>query len=153
MISSDMTKGTIVNIERFAVHDGPGIRTVIFLKGCPLKCKWCSTPESQNMYTEMVYFVDKCTGCAKCTEVCPVEAITVSKSGEVLTDRLLCNNCGKCVEVCPTAARSTIGKVVTSGEVLEEIEKDVVFYWNSGGGYYLKRWGASNAAEILLSYS
>jgi len=136
-MSPDMTKGTIANIERFAIHDGPGIRTVVFLKGCPLRCTWCSTPESQDMSLEIGYFGDKCIKCAKCMEVCPVKAVTISDNGEILTDRLLCNNCGKCVEVCPTAARSTIGNEVTAGQVLEEIEKDAVFYWNSGGGVTL----------------
>jgi len=132
-----MTKGTIVNIERFAIHDGPGIRTVIFMKGCPLRCKWCSTPESQTMSLEMGYFVNKCIRCAKCAEVCPLKAVTVSGSGEILTDRLLCDDCGKCVEVCPTGARTMVGKEVTVGQIVEEVEKDSVFYWNSGGGITL----------------
>ena len=132
-----MTKGTIVNIERFAIHDGPGIRTVIFMKGCPLRCKWCSTPESQTMSLEMGYFTNKCIRCAKCVEVCPLKAITVSDSGEILTDRLLCDDCSKCVEVCPAGARTVVGKEVTVGQIVEEVEKDSIFYWNSGGGITL----------------
>jgi len=132
-----MIKGTIFNIERFAIHDGPGIRTVIFIKGCPLKCQWCSTPQSQEMSPEMGYFVDKCLRCGRCAEVCPVKAITIYNSGEILTERQLCNNCGQCVEVCPAGARTMIGREVTAGEVVKEIEKDTVFYWNSGGGVTL----------------
>lgn len=130
-------KGMIVNIERFAIHDGPGIRTVIFLKGCPLRCWWCSTPESQDVFPEMGYFANKCMRCAKCAEVCPVKAIAISSSGEILTERQLCDNCGKCVEVCSTGARTMMGKEVTVGQVVEEVEKDSIFYWNSGGGVTL----------------
>jgi len=132
-----MIKGTIVNIERFAIHDGPGIRTVIFMKGCPLRCQWCSTPESQSMSLEVGYAANKCTRCGKCVEVCPVKAVTVSASGEILTDRLLCDNCGQCVEVCPAGARTMVGREVTVAQVIEEVEKDSVFYWNSGGGVTL----------------
>ncbi|MFC2017192.1 glycyl-radical enzyme activating protein [Chloroflexota bacterium] len=131
------TKGKILRIERFAIHDGPGIRTVIFLKGCPLRCEWCTAPESQNMFPEMEYSVRKCTRCARCVEICPVKAITISSSEEVLTDRQLCDNCGKCVEVCPAAARMMEGEEMSVEQVLEEIEKDTIFYWNSGGGITL----------------
>jgi len=130
-------KGMIVKIERFAIHDGPGIRTVIFMKGCPLRCWWCATPESQDVLPEMGYFADKCMRCAKCVEVCPVKAIAISNSGEILTERQFCDNCGKCVEVCPTSARRMMGKEVTVGQVVEEVEKDSIFYWNSGGGVTL----------------
>ncbi len=130
-------KGMIVNTERFAIHDGPGIRTVIFMKGCPLRCRWCSNPESQNVFPEIGYFANKCMRCAKCAEVCPVKAIAISSSGEILTERQFCDNCGKCVEVCPTGARTMIGKEVTVGQVVEEVEKDSIFYWNSGGGVTL----------------
>ncbi len=95
-----MSAGRIVSIERFSIHDGPGIRTVIFLKGCPLRCLWCSTPESLSVHPEMEYFVDKCLRCASCVEVCSVKAISVSSNGEILTDRQACDNCGKCVENC-----------------------------------------------------
>lgn len=130
-------KGTVLKIERFAIHDGPGIRTVVFLKGCPLECRWCSTPESQNIFREMEYSVSKCTRSAKCIEVCPVKAVTISGSGEIFTDMQLCDNCGQCVVVCPSGARTMVGGEMTVGQVLEEIEKDTVFYWNSGGGVTL----------------
>jgi pyruvate formate lyase activating enzyme len=130
-------QGTILNIERFAIHDGPGIRTVVFLKGCPLKCLWCSTVNGQLMSPEMEYYVEKCVGCKRCVEVCPVHAISVASTDEILTDRRLCDNCGKCVEVCPSGARVMAGEVVTVDEVIGKIERDTLFYSNSGGGVTL----------------
>jgi len=132
-----MLKGIVLNIERFAIHDGPGIRTVVFMKGCPLKCLWCSTVDGQLMPPELEYFVDKCTKCKKCVEVCPTNAIRESNSGEIITDRRYCDNCGKCVEVCPNGARKIVGEEMTVGQVLEEVEKDTLFYSNSGGGITL----------------
>ena len=137
MATEKTIKGTIVKIERFAIHDGPGIRTVIFFKGCPLRCQWCSTPESQTVSPEMAYYASKCTQCQKCLEVCPPKAITVSADGKIVTDKNLCDNCGKCVEVCPNEARKMVGEEMTVEQVMAEIEKDTVFYWNSGGGVTL----------------
>ena len=133
----NVIKGTVLNIERFALHDGPGIRTAIFLKGCCLRCLWCSTPDSQNSFPEMQYFAAKCIKSKKCVEVCPVKAITVSNSGEILTDRRICDNYSKCVKVCPSGARTMAGEEMTVSQVLAEIEKDTVFYQNSGGGVTL----------------
>jgi pyruvate formate lyase activating enzyme len=130
-------KGTILNIERFAIHDGPGIRTTVFLKGCPLRCLWCSTVNGQQMAPEMEYYVEKCIQCRKCMEVCPTGAIDVSSKDEIITDRRNCDNCGKCVEVCPTGARIMAGEQVTVDEVIARIEKDTLFYSNSGGGITL----------------
>jgi pyruvate formate lyase activating enzyme len=130
-------KGIILNIEKFAIHDGPGIRTVVFLKGCPLRCRWCTAPDSQNKFPEMEYFVNKCVSCAKCVQVCPTMAISISNSGEVFTDIELCNHCGKCANVCSTGARKMAGEEMTVREVLKEVEKDTIFYWNSGGGITL----------------
>ena len=132
-------KGTIIKIERFAIHDGPGIRTVIFMKGCTLKCSWCSSPESQGFSPEMGYSVEKCVGCGTCVAVCPVKAIKHSDNGKMVTGMQLCNHCGDCVEGCPYSARKMIGDEVTVDEMVLEVGKDLVFYHNSGGGGYFKR--------------
>jgi len=132
-----MIKGIVLNIERFAIHDGPGIRTVVFMKGCPLKCLWCSTVDGQLMSPELEYFVDKCTKCKSCVEVCPTKAIRESNAVEIVTDRRYCDNCGKCATVCPNGARKIVGEEMTVEQVLEEVEKDTLFYSNSGGGITL----------------
>lgn len=131
-----MTKGTIYKIEKFASTDGPGIRMVMFLKGCPLRCKWCSSPESQKMQPEMVYVRGDCVGCGKCMAVCPQQAISV-QGGEWITERSRCVNCGECAKVCLPKARRMIGYEVTVEEALHEISKDSIFYFNSGGGVTL----------------
>lgn len=132
-----MIKGIVLNIEKFAIHDGPGIRSVVFMKGCPLRCLWCSTVNGQLMSPEMEYFVQKCIKCGACVEVCPTKAISESNVDEIITDRRYCDNCGKCAEVCPTGARKIVGEEMTVEQVLDEVEKDTLFYSNSGGGITL----------------
>jgi pyruvate formate lyase activating enzyme len=145
-----MTTGTILKIERFAIHDGPGIRTVVFLKGCPLRCKWCSTPESQDASVEIGYFLDECTRCARCAEVCPPKAISVSDDGNILTEKQVCNSCGQCVETCFAGARTRIGKRISVREVMCELEKDLVFYHNSDGGITLSGGEPTMQPEFCL---
>jgi pyruvate formate lyase activating enzyme len=130
-------KGAIFKIERLAVHDGPGIRTLIFFKGCPLRCLWCSSPESQSNHLEIAYDERNCVRCMMCLEVCPLNAIYISKGGRVRTDRQRCDNCGECVNVCRHNARRIIGQEVYLSEVIKEIERDEVFYYRSGGGVTL----------------
>lgn len=129
--------GTIFKVERFAVHDGPGIRTVVFMKGCRLRCLWCSSPESQRVSPEMGYDADKCPHCGTCVEACSVEAISASSDNGVVTDIQRCDHCGECVAICPEGARTLIGEVVTVEDVLHEVEKDSAFYHRSGGGVTL----------------
>lgn len=127
------TVATIFNIQRYSIHDGPGIRTTVFLKGCPLKCLWCANPESQKMNQQVITNVSKCINCGACVEVCPTGAAFI-KDGQVYFDIEKCSNCEKCIDVCPTNAKEVIGKQMTIDEVINEIEKDASFYNNSNGG-------------------
>jgi pyruvate formate lyase activating enzyme len=124
----------VFNIERFATRDGPGIRTTVFLKGCPLRCLWCANPESIKPYPQLMFFENLCQRCHKCVAACPNKATTVGADGRIEIDRSLCKTCGECVEVCLPRAREISGRVMTVEEVLEEVKKDAVFYQNSGGG-------------------
>ncbi|MCD6317639.1 glycyl-radical enzyme activating protein, partial [Candidatus Aerophobetes bacterium] len=129
-------KGLIFKFQRYAIQDGPGIRTSVFLKGCPLRCKWCSNPESWFPYQEIFFRQEKCFQCGDCIYACPRKAITWNNDG-IQINRKLCDGCGKCVAVCPTDALSLVGRYFSLKEVMEEIEKDVLFYYNSGGGVTL----------------
>ena len=128
--------GIIFNIERYAVFDGPGIRTIVFLKGCHLHCRWCQNPEGQNPEVELAFFADNCTGCMNCTSVCPHGAICMV-NGMSTTDWSRCKQSHKCVEVCQTEARKQVGEKMTAEQVVEEVEKDAAFYRRSGGGVTL----------------
>ena len=130
------TEGLIFDIQRFCVHDGPGIRTTVFMKGCPLRCLWCDNPESQIMTPEVLYFEDKCTDCGLCVERCPARAIKAA-NGKIKLDRLVCNACGDCVDVCVPAALKITGKYMSVNEVVEAVERDYPFYRRSGGGVTL----------------
>jgi len=129
-------KGVIFNIERYAVHDGPGIRTIVFLSGCKLRCLWCANPEGQELKPQLTFFSDKCTGCGKCISVCSNKAIE-QINGKIIMDWNRCTRCLKCVEVCPNEARKNLTKLMTSKEVLEEVIKDIPFYRRSNGGVTL----------------
>ena len=126
-------KGTVFNIMRFSVHDGPGIRTTVFLKGCPLHCKWCHNPEAISGAVEMMYRKERCLRCGDCAEACPHGATRVDNE-EILIDREACMQCGTCVTACAAEARELIGREMSVEEVLVEIQKDVSFYDQSGGG-------------------
>ncbi len=128
-----MVTGLIFNLERYAVHDGPGIRTLVFTKGCPLRCIWCSNPEGQKACPELLLVKERCSGCGRCINVCPRKAIVVL-SGLSYTDKDLCIKCGKCVKECPNQARQVVGTYVTVDWLWSEVKKDVPFYWRSGGG-------------------
>lgn len=119
-------KGIIYNIQRFSIHDGNGIRTIFFMKGCPLKCIWCCNPESQSIEQEVLFLRDKCIGCFNCIKSCPYDAMEI--------DRDKCKKCGACASVCPANAKRLSGRYITVEEVIREAEKDRVFYDNSEGG-------------------
>lgn len=127
--------GIILHLEKMALFDGEGMRTVVFLKGCPLRCRWCSTPESQDPAPELGYDPRKCTVCRSCVAVCPREAITVAQDEtKVEVDPSACDLCFECVEACPSKARKAYGRRVTARRIVEEVEKDDIFYFHSGGG-------------------
>ena len=126
-------KGTIFDIKKFAVDDGPGIRTTVFFKGCPLRCKWCHNPESWQKEEEISFAVERCIGCGRCKEVCPNKSISLI-NGKARAQGEGCNLCGRCAEVCPAGARKIIGRCVSAEEIIKQIEKDSVFYEQSGGG-------------------
>jgi len=140
-----MTTGLVFDIQRFAIHDGPGIRTLVFLKGCPLRCLWCCNPESQSPCPEIASFESNCIGCGNCFKVCPLNAIYVD-GGVYRIDRRICNNCGKCAQVCCANSKKLIGKWMSVDDVLSEVRKDVLFYRNSGGE---AAWGGGSGGVTL----
>jgi pyruvate formate lyase activating enzyme len=133
MTNIDNTKGMVFNIQHYAIHDGPGIRTTVFINGCPLRCIWCQNPESQSLQPQLFFNRERCTGCGKCVEACLYNANEIV-SGKARINRNLCIGCGTCTEVCPNEARQLMGKEMTVREVFKEVKKDDIFYQNSGGG-------------------
>lgn len=125
--------GTIFRLARFSVHDGPGIRTTVFFKGCPLRCRWCHSPESQSPQPQLAVHADRCLACGTCAEACEQHAIE-ERDGGYATDLARCRACGACVGRCPSGARELVGRLVTADGLTTEIERDVVFYDESGGG-------------------
>lgn len=126
----------VINIQKYSIHDGDGIRTTVFFKGCGLSCQWCHNPESQCYSREMMYSKEKCTFCRTCSEICPNNAIDFS-SGVPVTDKGKCTLCGKCTDYCLSNAREIVGKQYTVDELMKEIEKDRTFYEQSHGGVTL----------------
>lgn len=128
-----MNEDLIFDIKRYAINDGPGIRVVIFFKGCNLKCAWCHNPEGISGKVEKMYSFAKCIRCETCVQACPETAITLTPKG-IITDIDLCVMCSKCVEMCPTKAIEMMGKPMTVSEIMEVIEKERIFFDQSGGG-------------------
>ena len=133
----DDSTGWIFNVQRFSVHDGPGIRTTIFFKGCPLQCLWCDNPESQRPEPELVYWRERCIRCDACLHVCPHGAILVYKNGTRQVADAACDRCGRCLEECYAGALEMIGRRVSVEELLDQAEGDRPFYEASGGGVTL----------------
>jgi pyruvate formate lyase activating enzyme len=131
-----MITGRILHLQRLSTEDGPGIRTTVFFKGCPLHCDWCHNPESLSSDLQTQWFSVRCIGCTTCVTACPNGCLSMTADGLVV-DRERCEACGKCVEACPSGAREMVGRVVTVEEVLAELLKDRAYYEKSGGGVTL----------------
>ena len=130
-LTEKSTAGLIFDIQRFSLHDGPGIRTLVFMKGCPLTCAWCSNPESQRTRPEVMYYKDKCIECFTCIAACPNSEVLKQKWPLALDE---CEGCGSCVTACYAEARQLVGRWVTVDAVLETVLRDTIFYEESGGG-------------------
>jgi len=178
VLGSEVISGTVFDIRKYSIHDGPGIRTVVFLKGCPLRCWWCHNPESQSPEPELIVRENRCIRCGACVEACPEDAITWGPIGTrtsadergfsdsssnggrpdiddrrdgPITDRDRCERCGTCVDACFADARELIGREMTVADVMTEIEKDVAFYDESGGGVTLSGGEPLSQREFTLA--
>jgi pyruvate formate lyase activating enzyme len=142
--------GYIFDIKKYAIHDGPGIRTTVFFKGCPLQCKWCHNPESWSKCPEPGFRKSRCVRCGRCAEVCEEQAIAFVEN-EPVTNVENCKLCGECVGACLSSAREIIGNEMTVGAVMSEVEKDVIFYDQSAGGVTISGGEPLMQPEFLLA--
>jgi len=133
MRGNSTLKGLVFLIDRFVVEDGPGIRTTVFMKGCPLSCIWCHSPQSQSAAPQLAFYRNRCIGCGSCFRVCTKEAQIVSATDRRVTWEN-CDNCGKCAEACPSKALEMVGEWLTVAQLMNIIGRDLVYYKNSGGG-------------------
>lgn len=146
--------GLLLDIDRFASHDGPGIRTAVFLKGCPLSCAWCHSPESRRSHVEILYQAQRCTGCWLCLDVCPEMALTkgVDQGRAVaVLDREICTACGECADACYPGALRLAGEPVAVGDLVDDVARDLPFYESSGGGVTLS--GGEPARQFRFSFN
>jgi len=144
-----MTTGIIFDIKRYAIHDGPGIRTTVFMKGCPLACRWCHNPEGIDPAPFLAYKKERCIRCGQCVESCPERALRLEPEG-VVPSGPPCTHCFTCTEICPCEAREKVGRKVTARELFSEIQKDVPFYDTSGGGVTFSGGEPLMQAEFLI---
>lgn len=141
--------GLIFDIQKFCIHDGPGIRTVVFLKGCPLHCTWCHNPESKSAKPELLRTAHTCIGCGACAQACPTEAIDAADPHNI--NRALCNACGACASVCPTQSLALAGREMSPAEILAEVLRDRPFYEASGGGLTISGGEALLQSDFTLA--
>ena len=137
MPTSNKITGKVFNIQHFSIHDGPGIRTTVFMKGCPLRCVWCHNPESWKIDIELSYNAEKCSGCGACFKACGQGAHIISGEGYHVLDRDKCAVCGACADVCYYNSLEMIGKDYTADEVIADVMRDKIFYETSNGGITL----------------
>jgi len=145
-----LVKGIVFDIKRYSIHDGPGIRTTVFLKGCPLVCRWCHNPESQTPGLEPVFRGDRCIRCRVCVDACPGNAISWSEAGPV-TDRAACACCGSCAAACHAEAREMAGTEMSVDQVMAQVERDTAFYDESAGGVTFSGGEPLAQPEFLLA--
>lgn len=146
-----MDKALVTNIQKFSLHDGDGIRTTIFFKGCGLHCMWCHNPESQNYNPQLMRYEERCMKCGSCVKACPNEALSIGENGDILFDRDKCKACGRCIDFCAYDDLEIAGKYYTTDELVEEARKDIILYEESGGGVTLSGGEVmSQSADFLL---
>lgn len=143
--------GKIFNIQPYSIHDGPGIRTTVFMKGCPLHCLWCQNPESQKTENQLLVSRERCVGCGQCVHVCEKDAVHIV-FGKAVTDRKRCNVCGKCVDVCPEGIREVCGEEISVSKLIEKVLADRIFMENSGGGVTVSGGEALVQADFVAEF-
>lgn len=142
--------GNLFDLQRFSINDGPGIRTLVFFKGCPLRCEWCANPESQRPEPELFYSPARCLNCGFCARDCPEGALQV-RATRVALDRRRCTICGDCAAACPAGAMRLVGRWMSVPQVMAEVERDAVFYAHSGGGMTLSGGEPLNQPEFAVA--
>jgi pyruvate formate lyase activating enzyme len=144
-------RGVTFNVQRFSTEDGPGIRTTVFFKGCPLRCAWCHNPEGISPRPELIWYDVRCIGARDCLRACPVDALELTAQG-MRINRQRCDACGACAEACPAAALEVIGRTWTPEALLAEVQKDTIFYETSGGGVTLSGGEPMMQADFVLAF-